>query len=102
MKIKPYTEKIILQDLKNQQFQKGLNLVGLNLKSDKEPDLFSIVLDIWEIHDDKIRELAFMHYFACRKLIPVLATENNAASLEILSQKLNTELQELSRMASKQ
>lgn len=98
MEIELYSEKIILQDLKNHQFQKGLHLVGLNLQSEKELDLFSIILDIWDIQNEKIRDLAFMHYFSCRKLIPVLQTDNNAASLEILAKKLTSELKELSKM----
>lgn len=102
MKIELYSQKIILEDLKNHQFQKGLRLVGLNLQSDKELDLFSIILDIWGIQNDKIRELAFMHYFSCRKLIPILQTDSNLSSLEILSEKLTAELKELAKMQPKE
>ena len=98
MKIELYSQKIILEDLKNHQFQKGLRQVGLILQSNKELDLFSIILDLWDIQNEKKRELAFMHYFSFCKQVPIPEADQNNSSLELLSKKLTVELKQLSEM----
>lgn len=98
MKKELYSQKIILEDFKNHQFQKGLRRAGLILQSDKELDLFSIILDLWDIQNEKKRELAFMHYFSCCKEISYPAQLENNAILEKLSKKLTIELKHLSEL----